>query len=273
MAYCLPKHLVNGFLKKLKSGEINPDTLLDMTSQQRRDFFSEFLGAENAKEVNTLLESKLILKNQQQGIINWAKQVAHLKPDAQKDLLSRINKMTEILEPEEEDAFLEDLVAKKLEVYITSEEASGIAELARIATIKKAKMETNEPEVRMLESRSYAFKLLANSFYGYLGFSGARWYCFPCAQATTAYARNYIQETIRKAEEAGFSVCYSDTDSCFLLLGKKSKEEIITFINSYLYVDENAAESIYYYFYEQYHFSKINKTKREYISGLRSNKN
>jgi len=141
MAYCLPKHLVNGFLKKLKSGEINPDTLLDMTSQQRRDFFSEFLGAENAKEVNTLLESKLILKNQQQGIINWAKQVAHLKPDAQKDLLSRINKMTEILEPEEEDAFLEDLVAKKLEVYITSEEASGIAELARIATIKKAKME------------------------------------------------------------------------------------------------------------------------------------
>jgi len=98
--------------------------------------------------------------------------------------------------------------------------------------IKKAKMETNEPEVRMLESRSYAFKLLANSFYGYLGFSGARWYCFPCAQATTAYARNYIQETIRKAEEAGFSVCYSDTDSCFLLLGKKSKEDAKQFMES-----------------------------------------
>jgi len=45
-------------------------------------------------------------------------------------------------------------------------------------------------------------------------------------------------------------------------VGKKSKEEIITFINSYLYVDENAAESIYYYFYEQYHFSKIPHDKK-----------
>ncbi len=103
--------------------------------------------------------------------------------------------------------------------------------LLRRADIKKQlKQATDEQEKKMLESRSYAFKLLANSFYGYLGFSGARWYCFPCAQATTAYARNYIQGTIKKAEEAGFSVCYSDTDSCFLLLGKKNKEDAKKFM-------------------------------------------
>ncbi|MBU0962515.1 MAG: ATP-dependent helicase [Nanoarchaeota archaeon] len=38
---------------------------------------------------------------------------------------------------------------------------------------------------------------------------------------------------------------------------KKSKEEVIKFINDYLYVDENAANAIYEYFKEQFLFSKI----------------
>jgi len=37
----------------------------------------------------------------------------------------------------------------------------------------------------------------------------------------------------------------------------KSKEEIMKFINDYLYVDSNAAESLYNYFYEQFHYSEI----------------
>lgn len=37
----------------------------------------------------------------------------------------------------------------------------------------------------------------------------------------------------------------------------KSEQEIINFINSYLYVDEKASYSIYHYFYEQYNFSHI----------------
>lgn len=38
---------------------------------------------------------------------------------------------------------------------------------------------------------------------------------------------------------------------------KKSKKEIVDFINKYLYVDENAANAIYSYFREQYDFVKI----------------
>ena len=41
-----------------------------------------------------------------------------------------------------------------------------------------------------------------------------------------------------------------------------SKEEIIEFIHSYLYVDENAANSIYEYFREQYLYSKIPHDKK-----------
>jgi len=45
-------------------------------------------------------------------------------------------------------------------------------------------------------------------------------------------------------------------------VSKKSKEEILKFINEHLYVDEKAANSIYTYFSEQYHFSLIPSDKR-----------
>ena len=86
-------------------------------------------------------------------------------------------------------------------------------------------------DTKILEARSYALKILANSFYGYLGFFGARWYSLPSAASTTAYARNYIQKTIEKAESHGFTILYGDTDSMFLLLGDKVVSEAMEFMN------------------------------------------
>ena len=43
---------------------------------------------------------------------------------------------------------------------------------------------------------------------------------------------------------------------------QRRPEEIMMFINTYLYVDENAAESIYHYFREQYEYSKIPSDRR-----------
>ncbi|MEK6900914.1 MAG: DNA polymerase domain-containing protein, partial [Nanoarchaeota archaeon] len=91
----------------------------------------------------------------------------------------------------------------------------------------KGKKEAREAKMRgedttVLDARSYALKVLANAFYGYLGFFGARWYGLECAASTTAYARYYIKDTIQKAREKGFEVIYSDTDSCFVLLGEKT---------------------------------------------------
>ncbi len=101
--------------------------------------------------------------------------------------------------------------------------------------IKEAK--ARKDNTAILEARSWAIKTLANSFYGYLGFFGARWYCIECARSTTAYARNYILTTIAKAEEAEFKVIYSDTDSLFCLLGEQGMEKALKFqkeINSHL---------------------------------------
>ncbi|MFB6244792.1 MAG: DNA-directed DNA polymerase [Candidatus Nanohaloarchaea archaeon] len=69
---------------------------------------------------------------------------------------------------------------------------------------------------RNLDSRQRALKILANSFYGYLGYEGARWYSREAAEATTYLGREYIEDAIDLAEEKGFEVVYGDTDSVFL---------------------------------------------------------
>ncbi|RTK93040.1 hypothetical protein EKI60_06400 [Candidatus Saccharibacteria bacterium] len=134
---CIPKHVVNDFLKRLKSGEITPEKLLDMTSKQRHDYFAEILGVNNAEAVNVLFERKMLLKAQQEGILNWAKQVAGMKPEVLRDITSRVNKMDKLLTPENEKAFLEDLVAHKLGMSVTMQEASNIASLAKDVQAKK----------------------------------------------------------------------------------------------------------------------------------------
>ena len=80
-----------------------------------------------------------------------------------------------------------------------------------------------------LNGRQIALKILANSFYGYLAYARSRYYSRECGESTTAWARKYIHETIGKAEKAGFKVLYSDTDSCFLLLGDKTKNDALAF--------------------------------------------
>jgi DNA polymerase, archaea type len=108
----------------------------------------------------------------------------------------------------------------------------------RIKEIIKSSSEKNI----LLEARSTALKLLANSFYGYLGFAPARWYSFESARNVTALGREHIQQVIGSAKKHGFSVVYGDTDSIFMKLGEtqksqkstiseKTKDDAIKFIN------------------------------------------
>ncbi len=97
------------------------------------------------------------------------------------------------------------------------------------AEIKKELRTKQDP---LLIARSNALKLLANSFYGYTGFAPARWYSKESAESITAWARFYIHKAIDFSEKNFFKVIYSDTDSIFLLLEGKSKEDAINTINN-----------------------------------------
>ncbi|OQA31694.1 MAG: DNA polymerase [archaeon ADurb.Bin336] len=85
---------------------------------------------------------------------------------------------------------------------------------------------------KILFAKQWALKIVLNSVYGYLGYARARWYSRECASATTALAREYIQETSKKAESAGFKVLYNDTDSAFLqFIGQEGKKKVEEFLD------------------------------------------
>jgi DNA polymerase (pol2) len=95
------------------------------------------------------------------------------------------------------------------------------------------KMYKKDKDNIALGARSQALKIIANSFYGYLGYARSRWYSRECASSTTAYGRQYIQDTISSTERAGFKVIYGDTDSIVMLLNEKSREDAIRFVGEF----------------------------------------
>ncbi len=62
-----------------------------------------------------------------------------------------------------------------------------------------------------LKVQEQAIKVLTNAFYGYMGWSGARWQSIPCAEATTAWGRHFIQRAVEMAEDEDLEVLYGDS--------------------------------------------------------------
>ena len=130
MSFCLTLDTKRKFKEALKDREMDPAKLSKMTSAERRAFLEKYVG-ENAKQVNALFESKLLLKNQKAGYISWAKKVSGMTKDAKRDMLSKIERLDTVLNPEQEEAFLEDLASTRLGIDITAEEAKTINKLSK----------------------------------------------------------------------------------------------------------------------------------------------
>ncbi len=100
----------------------------------------------------------------------------------------------------------------------------------------------DKTKIKTLDARQQALKILANSAYGYMGFSRARWYRNECAASVAAWGRDYIKNTMKAAEEEGYRVVYGDTDSLMMTTpGKfdhtkvaKIKNDFLSKINSKL---------------------------------------
>lgn len=138
MAFCLPKFAADALIKSLPE---DLSKLTDISSADRRKFFADIVGEENAKQLNAEFESKLILKDQQQGIINWVKKVTGMTEEAKRDLISRVQKMKDVLQPEDRQAFLEDLAGHRLGMGVSIEEAGKIVDLAKKVEETKSAMD------------------------------------------------------------------------------------------------------------------------------------
>ncbi len=85
----------------------------------------------------------------------------------------------------------------------------------------------DSPMYRLLDERQKALKVLANATYGYMGWSGARWYFRQGAEAVTALGRTTIRRAIEIAKSLGLEVIYGDTDSLFVKYDKEKVKEFI----------------------------------------------
>lgn len=140
--FCLVPHLAEQFKKDIVSGKIDPEKLASMTSAERHAFFADSLGEDNATKVNALFESKLLLKNQQQGMVNWARKIMGQSPATKQDIISKIQRLDKVLSPKEQSAFLEELASQRLGTHITYEEASKITDLSKKIEETKTAMES-----------------------------------------------------------------------------------------------------------------------------------
>jgi len=95
---------------------------------------------------------------------------------------------------------------------------------------KKLKEELKKNDDPLIRARVAALKIILNSFYGMFRYVRSRWYSKECAESITTWGRKYILDIAKKAEEKGFKVIYMDTDSTFLTMGNKSKEDVIKFV-------------------------------------------
>lgn len=92
-------------------------------------------------------------------------------------------------------------------------------------------------EHKSLFSQQWALKILANSFYGYLGYPRSRWYSKESAESITAWGRRYINDVIDDAAEWDLEVVYGDTDSLFACMDARDDgraREFLAFINGAL---------------------------------------
>ncbi|MEK6981302.1 MAG: DNA-directed DNA polymerase [Candidatus Micrarchaeota archaeon] len=97
----------------------------------------------------------------------------------------------------------------------------------------------NSETYKQLDARSWSLKIVTNSIYGYLAYPRSRWYSRESGDATTAYGRKHITETIAEAEKWGFHVLYGDTDSIFFLY--KEKQKVLEFVE---HINKNLPEKM-----------------------------
>ncbi len=111
----------------------------------------------------------------------------------------------------------------------------------------KIRLEMNEyspgtNKYNVLDARQKAVKVITNATYGYAGWTGARWYIKPVAEAASAWGRNIILTATQMAENLGLMVVYGDTDSLFIKFDEAKAHQLQDKIKQELKLDVEIGE-------------------------------
>lgn len=164
---CIPKELSKKLLQGAKAGEFNIQQLTEMSSQQRQDLFTGYIGKGMSQTVNGLFE-KALISQQKTALKSWAENVFGTKQKETpkyKNVMRKINQLDElgVLNPADADSFFSDLVAEKLGVTISPEEAKQISERAdklEKLSLEKSDNEFGLPNMQYFKERRAMFDYL-----------------------------------------------------------------------------------------------------------------
>jgi len=97
---------------------------------------------------------------------------------------------------------------------------------ARSKIKKEMKAAKKDSKKNYLYAKQYAFKTIANAFYGYSGYTRARFYVLDIASGITSVGRYMIRKTRDIVHsKTPYKVIYGDTDSVMVKLKTKDLEE------------------------------------------------
>lgn len=92
--------------------------------------------------------------------------------------------------------------------------------------IKSMMKESTDPEERqILNFRQEALKTLISTIYGLYNHPQYRWYCVEASEAITAWGKDFLTKTMKKAEQHGLKPVYADTDGFFVTCSRPLNEE------------------------------------------------
>lgn len=173
MAFCLLEKYVKKFKEGLINGEISPEKLNEMSPADRTSFLEKYVG-EQAAEVNTRFERSLLLKNQDQAMLNWAKQTAGITDAKRARLLEQVaerkaERFERTFNPTEEQAFLGSLAETKIGSAITRAEAKTVFDLSKKTEEARANY---DPETGWTSEKARlefgAARVISDNYLGYL---------------------------------------------------------------------------------------------------------
>lgn len=167
MAFCIPKEISKKLLEAAKSGVFDIQQLTEMSSKQRNDLFSDYMDKDTAKSVNTSFE-KALVSQQKTALKNWAKNVFTVKEkktQKYKNVVKSINELDDlgVLNPSDADSFFSDMVAEKIGITVSAEEAKQISEKATNLEKLSEEESDNEfglPNIKYFQARREMFNYL-----------------------------------------------------------------------------------------------------------------
>lgn len=147
---CLPQGTVDKFKAAFSSGKLNPDEMMaeSTSSADRRAMIETIAGKDQSHDINSFIESKLLLKDQKAGLLNAIKKMTGLagKDQATVEAAARlkVERMTEYMNPAQKTKFLEDhaqtVIDTKYKLKTSPEQVKEVQNYLNITQANDAKL-------------------------------------------------------------------------------------------------------------------------------------